>query len=378
MVTVIVAAVVVAAVVVAVAEVLFSPIYKMLKPEAKPSFKCGLVLQWHITDKCNLRCSHCYQNTYNNNELSFDSLLNILDQYKALLQEWKNKNGYQSMGHITITGGEPFVRTDFLDLLEVFARDRSEYTFSILTNGGFIDNKTADKLQELRPSYIQVSLDGTKNTHDKIRGVGAFDAVISSIKLLRKKRLRTLISFTAHQSNYHEFTDVAYLGIKLGVSRVWVDRMIPCGSGSTLKSLDTRQTQELFDVMNVMRQKARDSWFGSTEIAMHRALQFLHAGGKPYSCSAGDTLITIMPNGDLYPCRRMPVNSGNVMRTPLAELYENNPLFQRLRNHQKISEGCHSCCYARLCRGGLKCLSHAIFGDAFKADPACWLVDKKT
>lgn len=335
-----------------------------------------MILQWHITDRCNRRCSHCYQDTYGKNELDFDSLLNILDQYKSLL-DLKRKHGAQTKCHITITGGEPFVRADFLDLLRVFARDRSEYSFSILTNGEFIDKKTADVLHELKPSYIQVSLDGAKKTHDEIRGAGAFDNAVTGIKRLVKKRLQTSISFTAHHSNYREFAEVAQLGMKLGVTRVKADRLIPCGSGSTLKPLSVWQTRELFNIMKVMQQKARSSWFCKTEIVMLRALQFLYAGGKPYSCSAGERLITIMPNGDLYPCRRMPVNSGNVMATPLLELYEENPFFQKLRNHQKVSNGCENCFYAKLCRGGLKCLSLALLGDAFKADPGCWLKENK-
>lgn len=105
---------------------------------------------------------------------------------------------------------------------------------------------------------------------------------------------------------------------------------------------------------------------------MHRALQFLVGGGRPYHCTAGDTLVTVQPNGDLYPCRRMPIRVGNLLETPLPELYYESDLFCSLRNRNRISDGCQGCLYSKLCRGGLKCLSYATTADLFTADPGCW------
>ena len=134
--------------------------------------------------------------------------------------------------------------------------------------------------------------------------------------------------------------------------------------------LTHEETREFFEIMNRERKKASIIFSGKTEIAMHRAIQFLYAGGKPYHCTAGDTLITVQPDGNLVPCRRMPIRVGNLMDTPLAELYEKSDLFRELRNG--ISEGCSNCFYSKLCRGGLRCLSYAMTGDPFKADPSCW------
>jgi len=122
--------------------------------------------------------------------------------------------------------------------------------------------------------------------------------------------------------------------------------------------------------------KTRPGYLGSlfckTEISLHRALQFLVNGGRPYHCTAGDSLITVLPGGDLLPCRRMPVAVGNLRENSLVQLYYGSELFQALRDRTRISAGCEHCFYARLCRGGLKCLSHAINRDPFTADPGCW------
>ncbi len=334
-----------------------------------------LLLQWHITERCNLRCRHCYQESYCTRELSFDDLLTILQQYRELLSTWRSENsGTRLPGHITVTGGEPFVRSDFLDLLQLFRRDRCLYSFAVLTNGTFIDRTMAKRLQRLGPSFVQVSLEGTRKTHDAIRGSGSFDRTVAAIKQLVRARIRTLISFTATRANYREFPQVAELAGRLRADRVWADRCIPCGSGSELADqlLGPEDTSEFVELMRQACLKRSRRWLGRTEVAMHRALQFL-GGGPVYSCSAGDSLITVQPNGDLLPCRRMPIRVGNVLEVPLHMLYAESPLLARLRNkNQKIS-GCEDCAYSSVCRGGLKCLSYAVAGDPFAADPGCWL-----
>ncbi len=345
----------------------------------------GLLLQWHVTERCNLRCAHCYQESYAGEELGFPELLRILDQFKGLLDDWRSEAGQRPpWGHITVTGGEPFVRRDFLDLLEAFTAQRKYFSFAILTNGSAIDAPLARRLRRLGPTFVQVSIEGAPATHDRIRGRGNFDRTVAAIQHLARERIRTLISFTAHRDNFREFPEVARLGRRLGVARVWADRLIPSGQAFSrpgqlpLATLTPEETREFLEIMHRARAEVARSWFGRTEVAMRRALQFLVVGGRPYHCTAGDTLLTVLPNGDVYPCRRMPIRVGSLQETPLAELYYQNDLLCALRDRSRTSEGCQGCCFARLCRGGLKCLAYAATGDPFRADPGCWLAKHAT
>ncbi|MHB8952988.1 MAG: radical SAM protein [Pirellulaceae bacterium] len=335
-----------------------------------------LVLQWHVTERCNLRCTHCYQEGYSGDELPFGDLLTLLQQYKDLLDAW-GRSPWSSpvRGHVTVTGGEPFVRTDFLDLLEVFAANRKRFSFAVLTNGSFITAAVANRLRQLRPAYVQVSIEGTRATHDNIRGLGNFERTLAAVRHLLRSGIRTIISFSAHRTNFREFPEVCRLAHRLRVSRVWADRVIPWGSGTELRDqlLTPGETREFFDIMEKARREAEQQWYNPTEVAMHRALQFLVGGGQPYHCTAGDCLITVQPNGDVYPCRRLPIRVGNLMETPLAELYYSSDLLRALRDRNRVSQGCEACYFTRLCRGGLKCLAHATAADPFVADPGCWL-----
>lgn len=345
------------------------------KAVARPYRPRVLVLQWHITERCNLRCAHCYQDGYAGTELSHRELLGILGQYVELLDGWRQRSLWPIDAHINVTGGEPFARKDFPGLLEVFAALKGRFSFGILTNGTFIDSAMARHLRGLGPRVVQVSIEGTQATHDAIRGPGTFDRTVEAIRHLVEARVRTSISFTAHRGNFREFPEVARLGRRLGVAQVWSDRLIPSGSGAGLGEmvLTPAETREFFELMMRARAEAKRPGLGKrTKISMHRALQFLVGGGRPYRCGAGDTLITVQPNGDLYPCRRMPIPVGNLLEKPLSELYYSADLFQSLRDRNRVSTGCQNCLHAERCRGGLKCLSYALTGDPFRADPGCW------
>jgi molybdenum cofactor biosynthesis enzyme MoaA len=80
--------------------------------------------QWHITDRCNLRCSHCYQNDY--------SLKTVADKINHALTVWKKE------GRLAITGGEPFIRKDLFDLLHYLEQQPTIKKIGILSNGTLI------------------------------------------------------------------------------------------------------------------------------------------------------------------------------------------------------------------------------------------------
>ena len=94
-------------------------------------------LQWHITHRCNLRCSHCYQDDYSAFS-SRKSLETVLNQYSLLLEEYGFK------GYLNITGGEPLAHPDLFWLLEE-AGNRG-ITTAVLTNGTLIGRREAAEL----------------------------------------------------------------------------------------------------------------------------------------------------------------------------------------------------------------------------------------
>jgi radical SAM protein with 4Fe4S-binding SPASM domain len=335
-----------------------------------------LTFQWHITERCNLRCQHCYQESYSGAELNFEQWLEVTHQLEQLIGD--SGTAPFPRVHINVTGGEPFVHPDFIRLLQVIAGKRELFSFAILSNGWFIDAGIARKLAGLRPRFVQISLEGMRPIHDRIRGAGSFDHAISGIRHLTRTGVPVQISFTAHRGNFREFPAVARLACDLKVNRLWSDRLIPSGAALDphMESLTPTEAREYFEVMRAARQEAPNRWLCRTEVALQRALQFLAGHGQPYRCTAGESLLALLPNGDLLPCRRLPVLVGNVQETSLRDIYLGSPFLRALREPELNVKGCGGCTFRHACRGGLRCLAFAVESDPFTADPGCWLSRK--
>lgn len=330
--------------------------------------------QWHITDRCNLKCRHCYQADSDGVAPDYKALETIFDQIRQLAVFWNKRKSEKNKYTISVTGGEPVLNDHFFRVLELISDNKKLFNFSILSNGTRFTKNIVKKLKKFGPSYCQISIEGSRETHDDIRGKGSYEKAVEGAKRLVSEKIPVSFSFTAHRQNYMEFADVVRLGKKLKVSMVWADRMIPHGRGAGLLDdmLDTSETEAFFRLMYRERHKARRSFFCKTDVSMHRALQFLEGGGEPYTCSAGTRIVAIMPDGTVYPCRRMPTPAGNLLEQDLETLFYNSNVLTTLRNPTKISFGCEECFYSKLCRGGLRCLSYAVTGNPFIKDPGCY------
>ena len=354
-----------------------------LEPQYVPrSFQ----MQWHITEHCNLRCSHCYQDTYEQADLPFDSLVQIFRQFVGTLEMFRRESGRDIPARITLTGGEPFLRSDFFELLEIVASYRRSLRFAILTNGTMIDRNTAKRIACFKPDYVQVSIDGLRETHDTLRAFGSFDLATEGIRRFVEQHVRTIVSFTVSRRNAAEFAAVARWATQLGVQRFWADRLIPTTLEQRCDVLSPEETREFFEQMHAVRTALQPQtcagWLkkfvsqyilrrgSAMEVSMHRALQFLVGGGTIYRCSAGDSLVAVLPDGTLLPCRRMPIPVGNVLQTPLIELYRNSEILKQLRENRCPKE-CAGCLYVEHCGGGLRCLAHAMTGNPLMPEPGC-------
>lgn len=322
------------------------------------------VMQWHLSEACNLKCLHCYQENHQPVQLGYDKLLMILEQYRELLKSLNMR------GHINLTGGEPLCSPYFIKLLQEFNKDRDLYSFSILTNGTLITEEIAKKISEYKPSYVQVSLEGGRKINDYVRGKGVYKKVGKAVKLLKKYNIFVSVSFTATSLNYKEFHKLVKYAEKLNVDNVWSDRFIPLGTEYDRDFIMSKEeTQEYLKTMQKERIRLKNNK-SKTTISMYRALQFQMTNDFPYRCTAGSTLLTVMENGDLVPCRRMPIIVGNLTKDNMLELYKNSEILKDLQK-EEIPKECKGCEHDKKCRGGLKCLTYAVKGSYKEKDIGC-------
>jgi len=139
--------------------------------------------QWHITERCNKRCLHCYQDAHFTKELSLGNLHKVLAIMESTLSKWDR------VGSISFTGGEPFIRqTDLFALLGEVDQIPKFSFYDILTNGSLITDDIVTLLKQAQKlRRIQISLEGsTPGVNDHIRGQGSFAEIISAIRKLKQ------------------------------------------------------------------------------------------------------------------------------------------------------------------------------------------------
>ena len=120
-------------------------------PSPIPSLR---YLEFQITDRCNLRCRHCYIGDGFHQDLSFEKILKILKEFEEI----------QGL-RLLLSGGEPLLHPRFWEINEVL-RDHA-FRSVLLSNGTLITKAIAKKLHV---HEVQISLDGMKEGHESLRG----------------------------------------------------------------------------------------------------------------------------------------------------------------------------------------------------------------
>jgi hypothetical protein len=120
----------------------------------------------------------------------------VLAELTEMLAAWHDTHGVSCVPGFNITGGEPFLRSDFFDILaEIAAGGHDQF---VLSNGTLIDETSAARLAELNVAGVQVSMEGPKEVHEDIRGTGSFSAAVaeSLIEVGHLLRLQESVPFT--------------------------------------------------------------------------------------------------------------------------------------------------------------------------------------
>lgn len=331
------------------------------------SYENEFYFQWHITDLCNFRCKHCYHEDYREKGLSISNVLKIGAHLCDALKEWGK------VGSFSITGGEPFMRRKAVfDLLNFF-ENRNEVGYAdILSNGSLINKEIIKRLRDYKKlRRIQLSLEGPKEINDQIRGTGSYDAIIDTIKKIRDHGLSTSVMITIGKHNSKTVIPLIEKLGQIGVETIVLDRFVPEGQSSGLGEwvLKADQLRKVYEKCY--------SYFLSNlkpRLLLYRTLFCLlnpedeHIGAV---CSAGNNALTIMPNGDVFPCRRLPIKIGNLLQTTVFDIWYTNPLLWELRNPDNFKGKCRTCEYIPICRG-CRAVAYSMTGDYLQSDPQCW------
>jgi len=342
-----------------------------IKPQGRFKPK-SFHLQWHITERCNLHCQHCYYDPeFLKNELEFSDLVKILEKFIKQVKIWQLP---RETVRISLTGGEPFVRKEFFELLQKCYENQNLFFYGILTNGILLNRENIKKIKDLKISYVQVSLEGMEKINDSIRGKGTFNKIIKALILLKKEKIPVSISMTVSKVNVTEVPKVIKLAKELGMA-VGIRRLVPIGRGRKIEKLllSPKEVEGLYS--NVLEMK--EKYWNQISLGCEDGVLAQNPRYFPEGCSAGYGSFTVLSNGDVYPCRRLPIYAGNLLKESFSKVYYDSKPLQRLRNLNNVNNICRHCPFFLECHGGAKCIAYAYFGSPFSPDPQCWRLFKK-
>ncbi len=192
------------------------------------------LVAWNTTRRCNLRCLHCYLDS---EDIDYAGELTT-EQAKAMIDD------LAEMGSpvLLFSGGEPFLRKDLFEL--------GEYTIAkgiravISSNGTLIDKEKAKRVAEVGFSYVGISIDGARKTHDYFRQKeGAFDAAIKGIENCLEHGVKAGVRLTVNQHNYKDLSEVLDIVEKYKIPRFCMYHLVYSGRAKDLAEQDLTNEQ---------------------------------------------------------------------------------------------------------------------------------------
>jgi len=350
------------------------------------------VVVWNITQRCNLKCVHCYAHAKN---IVFDNELS-LSEGKILIDDLA-EFGVPAM---LFSGGEPLVRQDLPELAAYAVKKGMRAVVS--TNGTLITPQIAQILKDIGLSYVGISLDGMEEINDRFRGVkGAFRLALKGIENCKKAGIKVGLRFTINKSNVGQISEIFNLLDEMEIPRVCFYHLVYSGRGSELVKEDLSHeesrkavelimdlTKQLHDRNNFKEVLTVDNHADGPYLYLRllkenpeRAQKVLELLEMNEGNSSGIGIGCISWDGEVYADQFWRHYSfGNVRNRPFSDIWTDtsDPLMKKLKEKKKYAKGrCSTCRWLDICAGNFRVRSEAVTGDVWAPDPACYLTDEE-
>ncbi len=324
-------------------------------------------VDWAITAKCNLSCRHCRGMLEGG--VSTERAKKLIAEIAELKPGW-----------IIIEGGEPLLREDLFDLLELMQQKQLEA--HLITNGMLLSSQILTTLKQLGVK-VMISIDGaTPTIYEAIRNGANFERVVQAARNCAKEGLLEAINFTILKTNYTEIPRIFELATSIGAPMVTFIGLKPSEDcpGELLSP------QEYGEAIRLACQAAQETgvefffdepffWATVRDWGLFAKRPAVSTGillPSTSACIFGEYLF-IETNGDVKPCSFASLTLGNVNEKPLSEIWRevlSSPLLHQLKDPKTRNGYCRSCQYLEDCKG-CRSRTFILTGDWLASDPCC-------
>ncbi|MHC4872778.1 MAG: radical SAM protein [Planctomycetota bacterium] len=320
------------------------------------------VVAWEMTRACPLKCRHCRAEA-------------VIDQPEGELTTEEAKEFIDDLASsgpclLILTGGEPMMRPDMLDLAQY--ADSKKLRVVAAPCGKYLNEKSAEKMINAGIKRISLSIDGaTAESHNNLRGLdGAFAMVTEACREAKKTGLEFQINTTVHAGNAGELEDISRLVLELGAVGWDLFLLVPTGRGRGLtgQELDAPAYEK---TLCWIRDKALAYPLPiKVTCAPHYVRIAEEAGLKGTPCLGGKSFVFVSHRGEVQICGFLDVPAGNIRKEKLSKIWKDSALFQELRDYSCYKGKCGVCEFVKRC-GGCRARAYASTGDYLGPEPYC-------
>lgn len=333
------------------------------------------IVFWETTQACDLICKHCRADarpTRDPSELDTAEGRRLLDDVRAM-----------GCPLVVLTGGDPAKRPDLVDLV----RHGTDIGLRVALTPSATPLITRDLLTRLRDAglaRLALSLDGAEAAaHDGFRGVdGSFARTLEILHAARAIGLTTQVNTTITDLNADALERIADVLRALKITLWGVFFLVPTGRGEQLRILDPVAAEAVLERLASIAGTA--PFDIKTTAAPHfRRVLLQHKvkrreivgisdgiGRAPRGVNDGQGVMFVSHRGEVFPSGFLPLGCGTVRDGGLATVYREHPVFQALRDPERLEGKCGVCEFRRLC-GGSRARAYAVTGNLFAEEPAC-------
>ena len=309
--------------------------------------KAPISVVWEITNNCNFFCPHCraYQEYEKEDEEIENKIIDELIKSEVLL--------------VNISGGEPLLNPRIFEIVRKLTDNNIHVGIS--TNGWFYE-KYRKKILDSGVKFVQVSLDGPKEKHEKFRGIeGSYDRAIKALRIAKEDGMFTQMNVTITSNNIDTLKWNYDMAKDLGINRIFYRRVVPSGKAEENRYV-LPEKEKYYNSIVELAKLSDDILMVSIDDPILPVL--MGTTNENYlGCGAGINNLGISSDANVYPCIFLREKLGNLKKDSLIDIWNNNDILKKLRN-RKINV-CGECSYKNSC-GGCRA-----FSGIFEKDEMC-------
>lgn len=319
----------------------------------------AFTLQWHVTQACNLRCRHCYDRS-DRATMTIDQGLHVLDDLYNFCQQ------HNVYAQVTFTGGNPLLYPHFMTLY----REAVERGFLVGVLGNPMDRSYIEEMIAIqKPEFYQVSLEGLQEHNDYIRGAGHYEGTISFLQLLKELNVYSMVMLTLTRANMEQVLPLADI-LEQRTDLFTFNRLAMVGEGAALVSVEPDQYRGFLKryIKAAASNKTIHLKDNLCNLELYNEGASLQGGCAGVGCGAAFNFVSVLPDGEVHACRKLPSLLGNIYTDSLTDIYH-TALAEKYRMG---SSACSECEIRPVC-GGCPAVSYGFGQDIFNdLEPYCF------